>query len=239
MILPDIRKCSNSVQNMIANRYSCFWSLGAIWQPLWIKNSHNMAIFPHFLTFSVTFLVAMTTFMHKTSTERTKTFLIHRTIDEYTFFAFFRHLYKVPDVQKWPIWDQKWPNMAGLPMPRCGPKGSQMVPNGQYNIFLTIWDIFGLIWTLLDLLRQKFIFCLKNTKCFLVKAVSSKNQLLSEIVQKGPNDPKKVPNGQKYVILTIWDHLGPFWTTSGHWEACHVKPFLVPNGPFLDARNPI
>ena len=68
--------------------YSCFWSLGAIWQPLWLKNSHNVAIFSHFLTFSVTFLGAMTTFMHKTSTERTKTFLIHRTIDEVPFLPF-------------------------------------------------------------------------------------------------------------------------------------------------------
>jgi len=171
MILPDIRKCSKSDQNLVANRYSCFWSLGAIWQPLWLKNSHNVAIFSHFLTFSVTFLGAMTTFMHKTSTERTKTFLIHRTIDEYTFFAISRHLYRVPGVQKWPIWDQKWPNMAGLPMSRCGPKGSQMVPNGQYNMFLTIWDIFGLIWTFLDHFRQNLIFCSKllwprSTLCF-------------------------------------------------------------------------
>ena len=29
--------------------------------------------------------------MHKTCAERTKTFLIHRTIDEYTFFAISRH----------------------------------------------------------------------------------------------------------------------------------------------------
>ena len=88
MILPDIRKCSNLVQNMVANRYSCFWGLGAIWQPLWLKNSHNMAIFHHFLTFLVTFLVAMTSFMHKTCTERTETFLIHRTIDEVPFLPF-------------------------------------------------------------------------------------------------------------------------------------------------------
>ena len=53
MILPDIRKCSKSDQNLVANRYSCFWSLGAIWQPLWLKNSHNVAIFSHFFTFSV------------------------------------------------------------------------------------------------------------------------------------------------------------------------------------------
>ena len=104
MILPDIRKCSNSVHNMVANRYSCFWGLGAIWQPLWLKNSHNMAIVPHFLTFLVTFLVAMTTFMHKTCTERTKTVLIHRTIDEYTFFAISRHLYRVLGVQNGLTW---------------------------------------------------------------------------------------------------------------------------------------
>ena len=130
MILPDIRKCSKSDQNLVANRYSCFWSLGAIWQPLWLKNSHNVAIFSHFFTFSVTFLGAMTTFMHKTSTERTKTFLIHRTIDEYTFFAISRHLYRVPGVQKWPIWDQKWPTMAGLSTFQRGSKGSKRVQKG-------------------------------------------------------------------------------------------------------------
>ena len=143
MILPDIRKCSKSDQNLVANRYSCFWSLGAIWQPLWLKNSHNMAIFPHFLTFSVTFLVAMTTFMHKTSTERTKTFLIHRTIDEVPFFAISRHLYRVPGVQKWPIWDQKWPNMAGLSTFQRGPKGSKRVQNGQPKCFWPFGTLLG------------------------------------------------------------------------------------------------
>ena len=111
MILPDIRKCSKSDQNLVANRYSCFWSLGAIWQPLWLKNSHNMAIFPHFLTFSVTFLVAMTTFMHKTCAERTKTFLTHRTTDEATFSSRSRRLSRHPGPQKWLFFGQirtKW-----------------------------------------------------------------------------------------------------------------------------------
>ena len=52
------------------------------------------------------------------------------------------------------------------------------------------------------------------------------------MVQKVPNEPKNVPNGQKHVLLTIWDHLGPFWTTSGLWQACHVRPFLVQMGHF-------
>ena len=54
-------------------------------------------------------------------------------------FAISRHLYRVPGVQKWPIWDQKWPNMAGMPMSRCGPKGSQMVNITCFWPFGTIW----------------------------------------------------------------------------------------------------
>ena len=33
--------------------------------------------------------------------------------------------------------------MAGLPMSQYGPNRSQMVPNGHYNMFLTIWDHVG------------------------------------------------------------------------------------------------
>ena len=46
------------------------------------------------------------------------------------------------------------------------------------------------------------------------------------------------PNGPKWSKTCYIDHLGPFWTTLGHWQACHVRPFLVPNGPFLDAPCP-
>ena len=41
------------------------------------QNSHNMAIFPHFLAFLVTFLVVRTTFMRLTSTERTQRPVTH------------------------------------------------------------------------------------------------------------------------------------------------------------------
>ena len=106
MILPDIRKCSNSDQNLVTNRYSCFWSLGAIWQPLWLKNSHSMAIFCHFLTFLVTFSAAVIPFMHKTCAERTKTFLTHRTTDEATFSSRSRRLSRHPGPQKWLFFGQ-------------------------------------------------------------------------------------------------------------------------------------
>ena len=129
-----------------------------------------------------------TTFMRTLNSKCTSNFLVHMGRWDGAIYPLSRSHSRSRGVQKWPIWDQKWPNMAGLPMSRCGPKGSQMAPNGQYNMFLTIWDIFGLIWTLLDLLRQKSIFRLKNTKCFLAKV--AKNQLLSEMVQKGPNEPK-------------------------------------------------
>ena len=92
--------------------------------------------------------------------------------------------------QKWPFLDQKWPNMAGLPMSRCGPKGSQMVPNGQYNMFLTIWahlDPFGPFHTKFDFLLQTtlakkhFVFLRRNIDFCLKR---------SKMVQMGPNGSK-------------------------------------------------
>ena len=44
---------------------------------------------------------------------------------------------------KKPFLGQKWPNMAGLLMSQCGLRGSKMIQNDQYNIFLTIWGHFG------------------------------------------------------------------------------------------------
>ena len=69
---------------------------------------------------------------------------------------------------------QKWPNMAGLLMSQSGLRGSKMIQNDQYNIFFTIWDYFGPIWTLLDLFRQTWFFASKAVKCFLAKVIWSK-----------------------------------------------------------------
>ena len=76
---------------------------------------------------------------------------------------------------KWLFWGQKWPNMAGLPMSQSGLRGPKMIPNDQYNMFLTIWSHFGTIWTLFDHFTQNLIFCLESTKCFLAKVIWSKN----------------------------------------------------------------
>ena len=92
----------------------------------------------------------MTTFMHKTGTERTKTFLIHRTIDEYTFFAISRHLYRVPGVQKWPIWTKNgltWQACQSPDVVQKGPKWSQMVNITYFWPFGTFWGSFGPFWT--------------------------------------------------------------------------------------------
>ena len=142
MILPDIQNCSKSDQITSANSYWCFWCHGALWQPLWLKNSHSMAIFCHFLTFLVTFSAAVIPFMHKTCAERTKTFLIHRTIDEYTFFAISRHLYRVPGVQNGPFGTKNgltWQACQSPDVVQKGPKWSQMVNITCFWPFGTIW----------------------------------------------------------------------------------------------------
>ena len=88
---------------MGANRYSCCKSLDAISQHLWLKNSHNMAVFPHFLAFLLTLLVAMTTFFTITYTERVQTLVT--TIGWWygTDLAISKHLY---------IWEVGVKNMA-------------------------------------------------------------------------------------------------------------------------------
>ena len=46
-------------------------------------------------------------------------------------------------LSQWPFWGQKWPNMASLPMSQSGLRGPKMIPDDQYNMFLTIWGHFG------------------------------------------------------------------------------------------------
>ena len=61
----------------------------------------------------------------------------------------------------------------------------------------------------------------------------AKKSFLSKMVQKGPDGPKMGPKWSKTFRLTILVPFGPFWTTLECWQACHVWPFLVQNGPFL------
>ena len=55
---------------MEVNRYSCGISLGAIRAALMAKNSHNMAIFLHFLALLVIVLGVVITVMNALGTKR-------------------------------------------------------------------------------------------------------------------------------------------------------------------------
>ena len=55
-------------------------------------------------------------------------------------------------------------------------------------------------------------------------------------VWNGPKVSRWAQNGPKWsktLWLIILVPFGPFWTTLERWQACHVWPFLVQNGPFL------
>ena len=119
--------------------------------------------------------------------------------------------------QKWSILDQKWPNMAGLSTFQSGPKGSKRVQNGQYNMFLTIWDIFGLIWTLLDHFRQNLIFFFGQEALCVFEAKIDFCLKRSKMVQMGPNGPK-------WSKICYIDHLGPFGTLLDHIGALASLP---------------
>ena len=101
MILPDIRKCYKPDQIMGANRYSCFRSLSAIRQPLWLKNSHNMPIFTHFSAFSVTLLAVVTTVVLTLGIGRTPILVRHVGWGYRAIFALSRHMAMARGAKKW------------------------------------------------------------------------------------------------------------------------------------------
>ena len=71
------------------------------------QNSHNMAIFPHFLAFLVTFLVVRTTFMRLTSTERTQRPVTHTEWWCWTIWTIVKHSSGVGWVQNMAIFMAK------------------------------------------------------------------------------------------------------------------------------------
>ena len=131
------------------------------------------------------------------------------------------------------VWSS-WPNMAGLPMSQSGLRGSKMIPNDQYNMFLIIWGHFGPIWTLWDHFRQNLIFCLKNTKCFLAKVIWGKK---SSLVWNDLKESKWAQNGVKWSKTCYNDNFGSFWTLLDHFGTSASLPCLAIFGPkraFLD-----
>ena len=103
----------------------------------------NLAIFACFWAFSVTFLAVTAINMHTLGTGRACIFHGHIP-------SWFEAVLAIAILQscaqrgpKWPFWGQKWPNMAGLPMSQSGLRGPKMIPDDQYNMFLTIWGHFG------------------------------------------------------------------------------------------------
>ena len=78
-------------------------------------------------------------------------------------------------------------------------------------MFLIIWDPFGPIWTILGHFKQKLIFCSEAPP---PHPFGAKNSFLFEMAQKGPDGPKRVPNGQKHLGWPFWtllDPFGPLW----------------------------
>ena len=88
---------------MGSNRYSGWKSLGAMRPPLWLENSHHMAIFLHFLAFLVTLLAVRTTVMFTLGSERTQTLVTHVGWWRGAIFALSRYLSGAGGVQNMAI----------------------------------------------------------------------------------------------------------------------------------------
>ena len=73
-------------------------------------------------------------------------------------------------------------------------------------------------------LSQELIFCSEAPLPNPTLSISGKNSFFSEMVQNGPDGPKRVPSGQK--------HLGwPFWSLLDHFDKLKSLPCLAIFGP--------
>ena len=138
-----IREQPNLAQNLVTHRH--WWKniFRAITLPLWRVFGQNLVIFACFWAFSVTFLAV--TAINMLTLRIGRACIFHGHIP-----SWFEAVSAIAILQscaqrgpKWPFWGQKWPNMAGLPMSQSGLRGPKMIPNDQYNMFLTIWGHFG------------------------------------------------------------------------------------------------
>ena len=97
-----------------------------------------------------------------------------------------------------------------------GPKGTKMVNLSLFDHLGPRLGPSGPFWTISD---KNDFFAPNGQNRVLQRCFGAKYQFLFEMVQRGPDGPKRVPNGQKQLG---W----PFRTTLECWQACHVWPFL-------------
>ena len=117
--------------------------------------------------------------------------------------------------KKWSILDQKWPNMAGLSTLQSGPKGFKRDQNGQPKCFDHLGPLLGPsgpFWTISD---KTDFFAPNGQSRVWQRCFGTKYQFLFEMVQKGPDGLKKVPNCQKHLGWPFWSlskPFGPLWS---------------------------
>ena len=145
----------------------------------------------------------------------------------WAFFLLWGRPFMTGDGPKWSILDQKWPNMAGLSTLQSGPKEPKRDQNGQPKSFWTFGTLLGPSGPFWIISNKNWYFAPKHLCKTLFCRFGAKKSFLSEMVQKGPDGPKRGPKWSKRLMLTILVPFGPFWTTLECWQACHNCPFWV------------
>ena len=137
---------------MGAKRYSCENIFRAIRLLLWHTDSHNMAIFTHFLAFLVIFLDVTTTVMLTLGISRTQTLVTHMGLWCGAIFALSRHPSRTGEGWTGLIFEGKWPYYGYL----CAIVTALWLWNYFHmNIYWHPW--FGAIFTTFGYLEVSFV----------------------------------------------------------------------------------
>ena len=113
-----------------------------------------------------------------------------------------------------PFWTkngQTWQACQRSKVVQRGPKGTKMVNLSLFDHLGPRLGPSGPFWTISD---KNDFFAPNGQNRVLQRCFGAKYQFLFEMVQKGPDGPKRVPNGQKHLGWPFWsllDPFGPLW----------------------------
>ena len=109
-------------------------------------------------------------------------------------------------------------------------KGAQKGPKWSTKMFLTIWDPFGPVWTLLDHFKRKMIFCPKAPPPNPTLSFWGNKLIFVSNGTKVSTWAQKGPKLSKTSRLTLLDPFGPLWNVNkpamfGHF-LCFIDVFF-------------
>ena len=148
----------------------------------------------------------------------------HRRRDDEPFFTLGSTVHDLGWPKNGPFWTKNCQTWQACQRPKVVQKGFKRDQNGQPKYFWPFGTLLGPSGPFWTISNKNWYFAPKHLCHTILCPFRAKNHFLSEMVQKGLEGPKRVPNGQKHLGWPFWsllDHFGPLWSVDKPAMFCH------------------